>query len=45
LLASPGPPSLVIVRDFGQDDDGEPLLEVEVIDPATENHITSQPLP
>jgi hypothetical protein len=34
------PPWLVIVRAFGQDDDGEPFLEVEVIDPATENNTT-----
>jgi hypothetical protein len=35
-VASPGPPSLVIVNDFGQGDDGEPLREVKVIDP--QNH-------
>jgi hypothetical protein len=39
-VASPGPPSLVIVNDFGQDDDGEPLREVKVIDPASENHVS-----
>ena len=39
-VASPGPPSLVVVNDFGQDDDGEPLFEVKVIDPASENHIS-----
>jgi ParB-like chromosome segregation protein Spo0J len=37
---SPGPPSLVIVNDFGQGDDGEHLCEVEVIDPASENNIS-----
>jgi hypothetical protein len=30
----------VIVNDFGQDDDGEPLVEVKVIDPASEDHIS-----
>jgi hypothetical protein len=39
-VAPPDPPWLVIVRAFGQDDDGEPFLEVEVIDPATENNTT-----
>ncbi len=37
--ASPGPPSLVSVKDYGHDDDGEHVIEVEVIDPASENHI------
>jgi hypothetical protein len=39
-VASPGPPSLVIVNDFGLGDDGEPLLEVKVIDPASEDNIS-----
>ncbi len=39
-IAAPGPPSLVVVRDYGRDDAGDPIIEIEVRDPPSENHIT-----
>jgi hypothetical protein len=39
-IASPGPPSLVIVREFGCDDQGDPIIEIEVHDSLSEDSIT-----
>jgi len=36
---SPGPPTLVMVRDYGVDDFSDRAWEVQVIDPASENNL------
>src|SRR4051794_21998533 len=38
-VCTPGPPTLVIVQDFGLDDLGDRAFQVEIIDPDSDNSL------